>query len=385
MIVLWGNSAWDGHRLGAQHLAAALAERVPVLYVDPPLSLAVAARAGRRALWTTLSGPRLSMPIPGLARLTPLAPPGKTRAGMRIVTQQIARRSVHRAVRELGGSVRAVVSGYLYAHPFGFCGERWRVFRASDDFSVGAELGIPVGYMARAQDRLAASSDAVVCVSPTLAERFRGQGYDPVLIPNGCDAARLADAGSLDRPADIRLSQPIVGYIGQLASRIDFDLLREVAGRGHSLLLIGAIRPDLDRSAVDDLLDRPNVQWLGHRSYDDLPAYLGAMAVGVVPYQPTAFNRASFPLKLLEYLGAGLPVVATDLPSVRWLDTDLVRVADDPVSFADEVERAIAASDDGHERERRLHLAAEHSWSSRAAAYLALLDDLDRRRAAVSG
>jgi teichuronic acid biosynthesis glycosyltransferase TuaH len=109
------------------------------------------------------------------------------------------------------------------------------------------------------------------------------------------------------------------------------------------------------------------------------------MAVGVVPYQPTAFNRASFPLKLLEYLGAGLPVVATDLPSVRWLDTDLVHVADDPVSFADEVERAIAASDDGHERERRLHLAAEHSWSSRAGAYLTLLDDLDRRRAAVSG
>jgi len=218
-----------------------------------------------------------------------------------------------------------------------------------------------------------------VCVSPTLADKWRALGYDPVLVPNGCDVERLRPAGELERPADITLPPPIVGYMGQLATRIDFDLLHGVADRGHSVLLVGGARPDLDPRLTRGLLDRPNVQWIGERPYAHVPSYLGAMAVGVLPYADSAFNRASFPLKLLEYLGAGLPAVATDLPSVRWLGTDLVRVGTDRVSFVAAVETALRARDDEGERHRRFMFAAGHSWGSRAAAYLAILARLERQ------
>ena len=377
-----GQHAWDGHRLGAQFLAEALAEHTPVLFVDPPKSLTALTRTGPSGLRATFSAPRVSLIGPRLARLSPIGPPAKTRPGVRSMTDLWLARTVRRAVDALGGSVRAVISGYLYCNPFGHCDERSRLFRASDDFSTGAELGIPVRFMTRSQARLAASSDLVVCVSPLLAERWRASGHRTALVPNGCDSGRLREAADLERPADVRLADPIVGYVGQLASRVDIALLRAVAERGRSLMLVGGIRSDLDRESVRDLLERPNVQFVGARPYDDVPSYLGAMAVGLVPYTNSAFNQASFPLKLLEYLAAGLPVVSTDLPSVRWLDSDLVRVATEPRAFADAVESAIAASDDVGERGRRLDLAARHSWASRAADYLSVLDGLDQQRPA---
>ena len=64
--------------------------------------------------------------------------------------------------------------------------------------------------------------------------------------------------------------------------------------------------------------------------------------VGVVPYRDSPFNRGSFPLKTLEYLAAGRAVVATDLPAVRWLATDLISVATTPPAFADQVDRFLA-------------------------------------------
>ena len=125
------------------------------------------------------------------------------------------------------------------------------------------------------------------------------------------------------------------------------------------------------------------MQWIGFRPYEQLPAYLGAMDLGLVPYAATPFNRASFPLKILEYLGAGLPVVATDLPILRWLDTDLVHVVDDgdANAFADAVERALPGAADPALVARRQAFAARHSWRSRAADYDATLAGCEPVRA----
>lgn len=373
--MIWGNTAWDGHRLGAQFLTEALAAHHDVLYVDPPTSIF---RQIRTAGWRSLAG--MSDPstvADGIIRVRPLGPPGIRRAIVRTLTSAVARRQVRTATRKLGRPVRAVISGYLDVRPFGCCGEQWRVCRISDDFSVGSELGLRVDHLIRAQRRIARSSDAQVCVSQPLVDRWRGEGYDPVLIPNGCDVERLVAAGSAPRPTVIELDDPIVGYCGQLSRRIDLDLLEAVAEAGHPLLLVGGVRADVDRRRVDRLVARRNVQWLGARPYGELPALLTSMSVGLLPYTDSAFNRASFPLKLLEYLGAAAAPVSSDLPAVRWLGTDLVRIADDRAGFVDAVDAALRSAHDPVERQRRVDLAASHSWARRAESYLQVLDRLD--------
>jgi teichuronic acid biosynthesis glycosyltransferase TuaH len=100
------------------------------------------------------------------------------------------------------------------------------------------------------------------------------------------------------------------------------------------VLLVGARSGVFAAERAAALLARPNVQWVGGKEYTDLPSYMRVTDVGVVPYPDNQKNRASFPLKILEYLAAGRRVVATDLPAVRWLDTDLVRVAPEESSCA---------------------------------------------------
>src|SRR5208283_3159702 len=103
-------------------------------------------------------------------------------------------------------------------------------------------------------------------------------------------------------------------------------LLEAVADTGQSLLLIGPRHPRFAVAAMDPLLARANVHWVGPQAFEDLPKYLSVVDVGLVPYVDSAFNRGSFPLKTLEYLAAGIPVVATDLPAIRWLNCPDIRV-----------------------------------------------------------
>ena len=75
--------------------------------------------------------------------------------------------------------------------------------------------------------------------------------------------------------------------------------------------------------------ERDNLKWLGAKPFKALPAYLANVDVGLVPLLNSAYNRASAPLKVLEYLAAGLPVVSSvnpvtekwqrDYPDVVWL------------------------------------------------------------------
>jgi teichuronic acid biosynthesis glycosyltransferase TuaH len=158
----------------------------------------------------------------------------------------------------------------------------------------------------------------------------------------------------------------VAGFVGRINERTDLRLLEAIADRGRSLLLVGPKDPAFEPGRFEALRRRPNVRWVGLKPSGALPSYLQMMDVGLVPYRDSRFNRGSFPLKTLEYLAAGLPVVATDLPAIRWLATDLVCIAG-PASFADQVDRLLATPRTAAMRERRQAFAEQHGWARRAA------------------
>jgi teichuronic acid biosynthesis glycosyltransferase TuaH len=162
--------------------------------------------------------------------------------------------------------------------------------------------------------------------------------------------------------------------VGRLSPRVDLDALDAVAATGRSLLLVGPRDPGLPLSRFSRLLLRPNVHWTGPVPAEHVLAYLAASRVGLTPYVTTPFNVASFPLKTLEYLGAGLSAVVSDLPAHRWLDTPMVRVAGTPDRFAREVVGALDEADDGDRRQERRDFARQHTWDVRARAVLDVID-----------
>jgi len=373
-IVIYGAVPYAAPRFAAHHLADNLARYAPVLYVDPPLSrIEVAREPGLRPL---LDGPRLSMVTPRLANLRVLLFPGKDRPAMTRLSTWLLRRRVGAALRALGARPQVTIVQPPHRPLLAGLRDQRRVYLVTDDYiAMATMLGFPAAHMSRGEARLARDADLIVVVSEVLADKFRAMGYESLVIPNGCDDLLFATTDTAPPPTDVMLPSPIVGFVGYLSNRIDFNLLDAVARRGHSVLLVGARSGVFAATRAEVLLARPNVQWVGGKQYTDLPSYMRVTDVGVVPYPDNQKNRASFPLKILEYLAAGRRVVATDLPAVRWLDTDLVRVApDDPEGFADAVEAALAERDDLLLRERRRAFAAGHSWSRRTERLATALD-----------
>ena len=340
LVVLQAATRWDNVRFADQHLAASLSRHAPVLYVDPPVS---PKSLRSSSLPPVPRRPELQLIAPGLARLTPVVLPAPERPGMSTITTRRSRRAVDRAVTSLGASVRCVLGSSTEVLLFGTCGELRRVHWAQDDFLGNPELiGSTTNRVARGEARIAGLVDLVVAANPLVADKWRQRGVPTELVPFGCDDEHFAATDQVAPAADVKLPGPVVGFVGHIGERIDLDLLDAIARRGTSLLLVGPRHPRLAADALSPLLSRPNVQWVGGRDFDELPSYLAAIDVGVVPYLDTPFNRASFPLKQLEYLAAGLGVVSTDLPATRWLDTDLIQIAPrTPDGFADAVDGAI--------------------------------------------
>jgi glycosyltransferase involved in cell wall biosynthesis len=382
MVVLCAVNRYDGIKMSDRHLAERLSELVPVLYVDPPMSPLTPLRKGELA--PLLTRPRLRAEAAMLARLTPVVQPGPGRRPLTRCTAALARRQLRRATSRLGGPVRAVVCGWPQYPVFGSCTEAVRVYWAHDDYVGGASLlGWHAGHLAVRERAVAVGADLIVAANPLVADFWRSQHGNVTLLPYGVDVVAYREVDRAPLPPDVGLAAPIAGFVGHINERIDLRLLEAIAALGRSLLLVGPRDPGFEPDRFDTLLRRRNVRWVGAKAFRDLPGYLRLIDVGLVPYGDSAFNRGSFPLKTLEYLAAGRAVVATDLPAVRWLATDLVTVATSPREFADQVDQLLGQARTPTTVARRKEFARRHSWSSFAAKFYEAILATDASRPAV--
>ncbi len=257
----------------------------------------------------------------------------------------------------------------------GTLGEDGAVYYCVDEWSM-------FGYLDRAQTvaaerTLLAKVDAVFAINGALAEAKRAINPSTFESPHGVDHALFARA--LDErgpiPADLAaLPRPRLGFYGTLRDWVDFELIAAVARARPqwSIALIGQVLCDV--SAIRDL---PNVHLLGQKPHHELPAYCRGFDVGIIPYRIDERMTFVNPLKLREYLSAGLPVVSTPVPEVLRFPK-LARVATTPAQFIAATE---AALHDPMSRAQRSAAMKDETWSARVAFVSATVDEiLERKR-----
>lgn len=219
---------------------------------------------------------------------------------------------------------------------------------------------------------------AHVCVSQAVAGELRqGWGIDAVIIGNGVDAHRFADA-STDRPGIQRwrdeLGSFIVAVGGIEPRKGTLDLVeamatlqdrhrdvRLVIAGGETLFDYRDYRETVFRRAAELQVD-PSV--LGPVPHDQLPSLVAAADVFAFPSVKEGFGLAP-----MEALAAGTPVVMRDLPVLREVFGSTVRYADSVAGFADELADALGAIADERIPAGRA-LAAEHRWDDVAARHV---------------
>jgi glycosyltransferase involved in cell wall biosynthesis len=172
------------------------------------------------------------------------------------------------------------------------------------------------------------------------------------------------------------LPRPRIVFTGAIvAKKLDVPLLAALARArpGWSFALVGPIGMGDPGTDVSALEGEPNIHLLGARTYTQLPDVLRAADAGLIPYARNELTESIFPMKVYEYLAAGLPVVATPLPSLR--EVAEVATASDAEGLARLLEEAIAA-DGLARRAERSRAAAAHSWERRLEEIAAAIEAL---------
>lgn len=217
-----------------------------------------------------------------------------------------------------------------------------------------------------AEEKIINGSGLIFATSDYLAETIRKySGREAVVVENGVDYAlfeNVAFSGDKDILADI--SRPRLGFVGGMKPKIDFSLLASLAdyNSGWSIVLIGPA-PFSKNREFQELVSRRNVHWLGAIAPNEVPQYLQCLDVGLLPYREIEYNKAVFPLKLYEYLAAGLPVVGCNLPSTVKYGQDMIYLHTDTREFIGACQEALSWEKNEDIIKKRTQLAQEADWT----------------------
>jgi glycosyltransferase involved in cell wall biosynthesis len=308
---------------------------------------------------------------------TPLVLPFPHSSVARTINRQLLRATI-RALRFQLGIDRFDLWTFLpnVADYVGTLGEDLSVYYCVDEWSMFSYLDRDATVAAERE--LLERIDLVFAVNTALADAKRATCAEAFVSPHGVDHALFARAldAATTVPADLAaLPGPRIGFYGTLRDWVDLELIAHVARARPqwSIALIGQELTDL--SALRGI---PNVHLLGQKRHDELPAYCKGFDVGIIPYRIDARMTYVNPLKLREYLSAGLPVVSTAVPEVLRYP-ELARVASDGDAFVVAIERALTETS-ASARATRSETMRTETWSARVEDVSRRIDELVHKR-----
>jgi glycosyltransferase involved in cell wall biosynthesis len=359
---------WTGDPLSKTHLMRLLARDNRVLWVNsigyrtPGVNKADLGR-----VWKKFKAARQTLREvePNIFVLNPLAIPAYGLRLARTANRMWLRRQVKRAMNKLGfrrpinwvfNPTAAVIAGTL--------GEDLLLYQCVDEYS--AFSGVKSAAIAELEERLLTKSDLVIVSAERLRQSKTRPGVPIALVRHGVDFRhfrKALDPATKVAPELAGLPRPVIGFFGLIADWVDVDLMADVAKHfaNGSLVVLGKATTDI--SVLQQL---PNVHVLGRKPYEALPTYCKGFDVALNPFRINELTLNANPLKVREYLAAGLPVVSSDVPEVAVLGQCLI--GKDRDDFIRKVGEAL----------QKPGPQGEISEAIRAESWEARLDEIDR-------
>ncbi len=245
--------------------------------------------------------------------------------------------------------------------------EQLVVYHCTDEITAMADTSRFAGEIER---RLLARAHLTFCSSRQLAEDKAAYNPSCHFVPNGADVALFESARDAALTPHACLDGfrdgPVFGFAGHMEERFDFELLEALAEvrPDWRFALAGPVAASR-REAAERLARRPNVRLCGLLQRGELPAFLKGCDVGLIPFVHSAQTRAIYPLKLNEYLAAGLPVALTPFADLREFQ-GVVHAGDGPGGFAAACRAALADVEPARVA-ARVAIARGNAWACRAA------------------
>ncbi|HEY6187330.1 MAG TPA: glycosyltransferase [Pyrinomonadaceae bacterium] len=368
---------WTGDPLSKTHLMRLFARDNRVLWVNSiGMRAPTASKADISRSFKKLAA--VATPVrevePNIFVLSPLAIPAYGSPRIRALNRHLLRFQVKRAMRHLGFSrpinyvflpSAAVIAGRL--------GEELVIYHCVDEYAAFSD--IEAGPMLELEKQLMRRADLVITSAELLYQSKMQHNPRTVLVRHGVDHTHFRRALDPETvvPDDLaRLPRPHIGFFGLIADWVDLELLARVAKRfsSGSLVMLGKTTTD-----VSALASLPNVHFLGRKPYELLPAYCKGFDVALMPFRINELTLNANPLKVREYLAAGLQVVSTAIPEVEVVGQ--CRIGRDADGFIREVEEALL--DPGPSLARSEAIRHE-SWEARLEDICRHIADVQQSR-----
>ena len=251
------------------------------------------------------------------------------------------------------------------------------VFDAMDELS---KFKFAPAKLLDLEQELIDRADIVFTGGSSLFEAKKPRPYNVPCFPAWVDRAHFCKARARQfDPADQEdLPRPRLGFYGVIDERFDTELLDKVAAArpDWSFVMVGPVV----KISEEDLPKRPNIHYLGPKTYDQLPAYLSGWDVALMPFAMNESTQFISPTKTPEYLAGGKPVVSTPIKDVvrHYGQLEGVKIASTPEEFVAACEGALKLShnpESGWLAEADLMLSAS-SWNTTQARMAGLIADV---------
>ena len=259
----------------------------------------------------------------------------------------------------------------------GTLGEKLAVYYCVDEWSTFTALDAQATIAA--EKRLLAKVDVTFCTSQALVDSKSQHSKLTQFAPHGVNFASFARAlqDDLAIPADLAaIPGPRLGFFGTLRDLIDYKLIQGMARARPDVHIALIGQKHVDLTALEAL---PNVHFLGQKKHDELAAYCKGFDVGWIPYRIDDNVKFINPLKLREYLSAGVPVISTSMPEVLPFK-HLAHIADTPQETSAAFDKAL---DEGSldARKQRCESMRNETWPARVARIGETVDAIERSKA----
>jgi glycosyltransferase involved in cell wall biosynthesis len=222
--------------------------------------------------------------------------------------------------------------------------------------------GRAIAFAGQQYKKLSKISDIVITSSSINHRIFSALNERCYLFENAVDRKFIGEPSEL--PYRVNKARPRLGYVGWITQRTDIALMDYIARArtDYDLIIAGPVEAGENLNKYGTLELR-NVSYLGIMPYEKVPGFLNSLDVCLIPHLDTPYSKSMSPLKLLQYLASGRPVVSTPVAGTeRW--TELISIGRDYKEFVEMIDESLR-NDSLEKSRKRIDASKQETWEKR--------------------
>lgn len=237
------------------------------------------------------------------------------------------------------------------------------IYDCVDDHS--AFSGANIATVESLEGYLTSHANLIIVSSNLLYKRFKEKKVNVKLISNGVNHKDFYKISHFNDNRIKRIkskSKIICGFIGAVYDWIDVDLIEYTVSSlpEHEFVIVGPVKTD-----INNLLNYSNIVFLGEVEYDMVPYYIKSFDICMLPFKINRLTENANPIKIYEYFSLGKPVISTHLSELDKY-SEYLYIAEDNHDFVEGIKHLVSTKDNPKMIQKRISLAENNSWSSKA-------------------